>query len=94
MSTRYAIVGGVRRETLEAYLPGNYSVVWEGWYDGETYAEEAYSLAFDARRVFVIEGKDNAGWTLDGYVIPRLASGLYFAEEIDLSHPVMKKVPA
>jgi hypothetical protein len=30
----------------------------------------------------LISGIDNAGWTLDGYVIPRLASGLYFAEEI------------
>jgi len=29
-----------------------------------------------------IHGEDNAGWTLDGYVIPRLASGLYFAEEL------------
>src|SRR5688572_28803012 len=27
----------------------------------------------------IVEGKDVAGWTLDGYVIPRLASGLYFA---------------
>lgn len=30
----------------------------------------------------LISGEDVAGWTLDGYVIPRLASGLYFAEEI------------
>lgn len=30
----------------------------------------------------MIEGVDDAGWTLDDYVIPRLASGLYFAEEI------------
>lgn len=30
----------------------------------------------------VIYGLDNAGWTLDGYVIPRLASGLHFAREI------------
>lgn len=30
----------------------------------------------------LITGIDNAGWTLDGYVIPRLASGLYFAEEV------------
>lgn len=29
----------------------------------------------------VIEGTDMAGWTLDGYVIPRLASGLHLAEE-------------
>ena len=32
----------------------------------------------------LITGTDNAGWTLDGYVIPRLASGLIFAEEITL----------
>ena len=31
----------------------------------------------------IIEGYDVAGWTLDGYVIPRLASGLYFAQELD-----------
>lgn len=29
-----------------------------------------------------ILGFDYAGWTLDGYVIPRLASGLIWAEEI------------
>lgn len=32
--------------------------------------------------VFIIAGEDVAGWTLDDYVIPRLASGLIFAEEI------------
>lgn len=31
---------------------------------------------------FVIYGYDNHGWTLDGYVLPRLASGLYFAREL------------
>ena len=30
-----------------------------------------------------IAGQDNAGWTLDGYVIPRLASGMFFAQEIE-----------
>jgi hypothetical protein len=29
-----------------------------------------------------IVGHDNAGWTLDGYVIPRLASGLITATEV------------
>ena len=33
----------------------------------------------------VIAGVDNAGWTLDDYVLPRLASGLYFGHE--LAHP-------
>lgn len=30
----------------------------------------------------IIQGRDNAGWTLDGYVIPRLASGLIGATEV------------
>lgn len=30
----------------------------------------------------IIEGEDNRGWTLEGYVIPRLSSGLIWAEEI------------
>lgn len=33
----------------------------------------------------LIAGRDSAGWTLDDYVIPRLASGLYFATEVDLN---------
>lgn len=31
----------------------------------------------------LICGEDNCGWTLDEYVLPRLASGLRFGEEID-----------
>jgi len=30
----------------------------------------------------IVEGQDNAGWTLADYVIPRLASGLYVCEEV------------
>ena len=30
----------------------------------------------------IISGIDRAGWTLDGYVIPRLGSGLIVATEI------------
>ena len=29
-----------------------------------------------------ITGTDIAGWTMDGYVIPRLASGLIIAKEV------------
>lgn len=28
------------------------------------------------------QGHDNAGWTMEDYVLPRLASGLHFAEEV------------
>lgn len=41
----------------------------------------------------VIGGYDNAGWTLDDYVLPRLASGGMHGREIDLSHWIMKRVP-
>ena len=34
--------------------------------------------------VVLIVGRDSAGWTLDGYVIPRLASGTIFAEEVSV----------
>ena len=30
----------------------------------------------------LIRGHDSHGWTLDGYVIPRLGSGLIFAREV------------
>jgi hypothetical protein len=30
----------------------------------------------------LIAGRDNAGWTLDGYVIPRLGSALIYTEEV------------
>ena len=32
--------------------------------------------------VIEVVGRDVAGWTLDGYVIPRLASGMIFAREV------------
>lgn len=95
---RYAIVKNARdREQLEAYLPNNYKVVYE--YLGSSYFED------DERRVergreggtalsFIIKGEDDHGWTLDGYVIPRLGSGLIWAREIDLSHPIFKEIPA
>lgn len=86
--SRYAIIRNARsRSEVEAYLPDNYHVLAEvkaWWYDHN-------SSPID---VFVIQGEDAAGWTLDGYVIPRYASGLIQAEEIDLSHPIMREIPA
>lgn len=90
---RYAIVRGARdRKEAEAYLPGNYEVVHEFVTDDP---RPSHNEGPDARpNTFVIKGEDNAGWTLDDYVIPRYASGSISCEEIDLSHPIMKKVPA
>lgn len=57
-------------DQIAAYLPDNYRVI------GRT--------AIGATDVvqILIGGSDVAGWTLDDYVIPRLASGLIFAQEI------------
>jgi hypothetical protein len=54
-----------------AFLPGNYeaSIV--------TADNESYRVK--------ITGSDNHGWTLDGYVIPRLQSGNMFAVETESS---------
>lgn len=94
MVKRYAIVRNARsRREAEAYLPDNYKVTGELYAHDGGYHETPDGLPYDARLVFVIEGRDAHGWTLDGYVIPRYASGLIFAEEIDLSHPAMKAIP-
>lgn len=88
--TRYAVVRSARsRSEAEAYLPRHYAVI------GEAVEEEPRlgprSPRF-SRTVYVIAGRDSAGWTLDDYVIPRYASGLIQCEEIDLSHPIMKRI--
>lgn len=52
--------------SVESYLPRRYNVVRVDEQGNRTY----------------IEGIDFRGWTLDGYVIPRLASGRMRCEEI------------
>jgi len=47
----------------------------------EPYLPGNYTVSVVADRV-VVSGVDRAGWTLDGYVIPRLGSGLIVAKEI------------
>jgi hypothetical protein len=94
---RYAIVRNARSHSeAEAYLPGNYRVIHETTNEALNAAEgyTGLNLGGRVRPVFVIEGEDSSGWTLDSYVIPRYASGLIACEEIDLSHPIMKQVPA
>lgn len=70
--TRYASVTGARSsEEVAAYLPGNYEVCGHRFPDGPA-----------GKIVVLIRGLDSAGWTLDDYVIPRLASGLMWATEM------------
>ena len=45
------------------------------------YLPANYSALDVGEQTFIV-GHDNAGWTLDDYVIPRLASGLHTAVEI------------
>lgn len=66
--TRTALIkgNGVTLQRVAAYLPSNYEV-W-GWDDTGT--------------AVVVKGHDSAGWTLDDYVLPRLASGCLFGTEV------------
>lgn len=52
---------------VSAYLPDNY---------------QASRHTNSETDIIKIVGYDHAGWTLDGYVIPRLASAMIFATEI------------
>jgi hypothetical protein len=65
-TTRHAVLKGLGHDKLETV---------------RRYLPANYEADSDGGSIF-IHGTDNAGWTLDGYVIPRLASGLYFAREI------------
>jgi hypothetical protein len=93
---RYGLVRNAQsRSQAEAYLPDNYKITGEVVEQKREFNSVAPdgSVVRDEAVVYVIEGRDSHGWTLDGYVIPRYASGLIWCEEIDLSHPAMRAVP-
>jgi hypothetical protein len=48
------------------------------------YLPTGYEVVTDTGDGVLIAGRDCAGWTLDGYVLPRLASGLMFGNEVDV----------
>lgn len=75
--------GASTRTEVERYLPANYgTVVVESYPQVDTIDEERAVVYDGGRRVLLlIVGVDVAGWTLDDYVIPRLASGGIYAEE-------------
>lgn len=51
------------------------------WETVERYLPSNYKVVGHDADTTTIEGTDVAGWTLDGYVIPKLASGLYGCRE-------------
>jgi hypothetical protein len=72
-----------------------YALLERAYPEAAAYMPANYTATcYPELNVTLIEGEDVPGWTLDDYVIPRLASGLMHAKEIDLSHPIMKSIPA
>ncbi len=64
---RYAIVrGDVDRDQVANYLPKNYKILHQ----------DPNGMGL------LIAGEDDHGWTMEDYVIPRLASGLISAHEV------------
>ena len=62
------------------------------WGEVEAYLPRNYQVLGETPGAVLIEGTDNAGWTLDDYVIPRLASGLITAREIDASQRLLHEI--
>ena len=60
---------GISEERVAAYLPGSFRVSGTRRDNGDT--------------VVIITGYDDAGWTFEDYVKPRLASGNMFAKELE-----------
>jgi hypothetical protein len=69
---RYALISANAGQTdqIAAYMPGNYAVL------GRTPIKASNTVSV------LIGGRDQHGWTLDGYVLPRLASGMYYGDEV------------
>lgn len=70
---RFALVSSpeINLDVVKRYLPSNYHAVAV-----KDDREPPLQLAV------LIAGEDNFGWTLDDYVIPRLASGMIYAHEL------------
>lgn len=53
------------------------------------YLPSNYEVVSSTETETLIEGHDDSGWTLDGFVLPRLASGLYFGSETSSTEVVL-----
>lgn len=67
-----AATGARDAEHLSSYLPANYRVV------GHT----DFKTESDGRPAYKIVGFDNAGWTVEDYIIPRLYTGGIYVTEV------------
>jgi len=47
------------------------------------YLPSGYTAVGEPDGTIRITGRDHHGWTLDGYVIPRLQSGMIYAHEVE-----------
>lgn len=77
---RYAVVfanyPSDTTRTVEAYLPSNYRLI-----------PSTLTTTPDGKWRVGIQGQDVAGWTMEDYVVPRLASGMFQVEVCrDLEH--------
>lgn len=63
-------------KTIQAYMPRG----WTATLVTKSNIEDDVAVGW--RRVVAVTGHDHAGWTLHDYVIPRLASGNWFAKEV------------
>lgn len=92
---RYAIVSlrGTTRHQIEAYLYSNYQPFIGDVELTDEMIDTVGPRNMIAGAYVLLEGRDVAGFTLDA-LRDRLMSGLHCSAEIDLSHPIMKGVPA
>jgi len=80
MKKRKAHVRNVQsKQQLEAYLPENYRIV------KKVANERIFDVALNGDRdvsTYLIEGHDEKGWNLHGYVTQRLQSGMMYVTEV------------
>lgn len=67
------------RAMIERYLPTNYRVF------GQVTPDLPHFDAAMRAPGWLIAGTDDHGWTMDGYVIPRLRSGLVPVQRLSLT---------
>lgn len=79
------VIPADEREAHEVFHKADRHAVLRGrhndLYSIRRYLPGNYVADSDGRDVY-LHGFDRMGWTLDGYVLPRLASGMYYGEEI------------